>query len=216
MRGMRFYLVFVMALVCLTLCSSPVFSQRDTFGKPDTCRVVVSQDEKGNQAMASVSIFNDEELAAMTIPLLFGTGTSPIRCDSVRFRRTRTEEFDMKTQSVDTVRQTVLIGLVADMSGNKPPLAKGDGEVARIYFTLPKNTKFQDVFIDTSWVRPFNVLKFVTPDVKSVFPIFDNSRGMLKGGIPIPPPVEKKSEAPAKGKESESKVPTPATGSEKK
>lgn len=211
MRDMRLCLVWVMLLVGFTLYASPAFSQRDTFGKPDTCRVVVSQDKDGNQAMASVSVYNDEELAAMTIPFRYGTGTSPIRCDSVRFRNTRTEEFDMKTQLVDTVRQTVLIGLVADMSGQKPALAKGDGEVARIYFTLPKNTKFQDVLIDTSWVRPFNVLKFVTPDVKSVFPVFDNSRGMLKGGIPIPPPQEEKSESPAEGKES-----APATGTEKK
>jgi hypothetical protein len=208
MRDLRLYYVLVMVLVGLTLCSSPVFSQNDSFGKPDTCRVVVFQDEKGNHAMASVSVFNDELLAAMTIPLKFGTGTSPIRCDSVKFRRTRIEDFDMKTQMVDTVRQTVLLGLVADMSGNKPPLAKGDGEVARIYFTFPKNTKFQDVFIDTCWVKPFNVLKFVTPDVKSVFPVFDNSRGMLNGGIPIPPP--------AKGKESEGKESAPATGTEKK
>jgi hypothetical protein len=216
MRDIRFHVVFVLVLVGLTLCSSPVFAQRDTFGKLDTCRVVVFQDEKGNQAMASVSIFNDEDLAAMTIPFRFGTGTSPIRCDSVRFRRTRTEDFDMKTQLVDTVRQTVLIGLVADMSGQKPPLAKGDGEVARIYFTLPKSAKFQDVFIDTSWVRPFNVLKFVTPDVKSVFPVFDNSRGMIKGGIPIPPSAEKKSDAPTKDKGTEKKEPTPTSGTEKK
>ena len=216
MRDMRFRFIFVMVLVSLILCSSPVFSQKDTFGKPDTCRVVVFQDEKGNQAMASVSVFNDELLAAMTIPLRFGTGTSPIRCDSVRFRRTRIEEFDMKTQLVDTVGQTVLLGLVADMSGSKSPLAKGDGEVARIYFTFPKNTKFQDVFIDTTWVRPFNVLKFVTPDVKSIFPVFDNSRAMFNGGIPIPPPTEKKSETPAKGKESANEPSTPATGTEKK
>jgi hypothetical protein len=216
MKDMRYHLMFAVVLVSLTLFASPVFSQKDTFGKPDTCRVVVVQDEKGNHAMASVSVFNDEPLAAMTIPLKFGTGTSPIHCDSVKFRRTRVEEFDMKTSLVDTIGQTVLIGLVADMSGSKEPLAKGDGEVVRIYFTFPQNSKFQDVFIDTTWIRPFNVLKFVTPDVKSVLPAFDNSRGMLKGGIPIPSPAEKKSEVPAKGKESESKVPAPATGTEKK
>ncbi len=213
MRDIRFFLVPVMILVGGILFSSSCFAQKDTFGKPDTCRVVVFQDEKGNKAMVSVTVYNDEELAAMTIPLLFGNGSSPIRCDSVKFRRTRTEEFDMKTQLIDTVRQTVLIGLVADMSGNKSPLAKGDGEVARIYFTLSKNAKFQDVVIDTTWVKPFNVMKFVTPDVKSVFPVFDNSRGWLKGGIPIPPPNQKKSEVPAKGKETETqKSPaTPAT-----
>ncbi len=216
MRVARFYIVFGMALACVILCSSVSFAQRDIFGKPDTCRVAVFQDEKSNKAMVSVSVFNDEELAAMTIPFRFGNGTSPIRCDSVRFRRTRTDEFDMKTQLLDTTRQTVLIGLVADMSGNKAPLSKGDGEVARIYFTLPQNTKFQDVLIDTTWVKPYNILKFVTPDVKSIFPVFDNSRGLLRGGIPLAPSTEKKSETPAKGKETETQKQTTTPGTEKK
>ncbi len=216
MRDIRFYLVPVLVLVCVVGFSISSFAQKDTFGKPDTCRVIVSQDEKNNKAMVSVSVFNDEELAAMTIPFRFGSGTSPIRCDSVKFRGTRTEEFDMKTQLVDTTRQTVLIGLVADMSGSKSPLAKGNGEVARIYFTLSKNAKFQDVMIDTSWVKPFNVLKFVTPDVKSVYPVFDNSRGLIKGGIPITAKPEKKSEAPAKGKENATAKPPATQGTEKK
>ena len=216
MRDIRFYLVPVLVLVCVVGFSISSFAQKDTFGKPDTCRVIVSQDEKNNKAMVSVSVFNDEELAAMTIPFRFGSGTSPIRCDSVKFRGTRTEEFDMKTQLVDTTRQTVLIGLVADMSGSKSPLAKGNGEVARIYFTLSKNAKFQDVMIDTSWVKPFNVLKFVTPDVKSVYPVFDNSRGLIKGGIPITASPDKKSEIPAKGNEKGTVKPPTTPGTEKK
>ena len=83
MRDTRFCFVLLMVLVCVILCSSSSFAQKDTFGKPDTCRVIVSQDEKNNKAMVSVSVFNDEELAAMTIPFRFGSGTSPIRCDSV-------------------------------------------------------------------------------------------------------------------------------------
>jgi hypothetical protein len=198
MRDIRFCLILGLVLVGVFGFSVSSFAQKDTFGKPDTCRVIVTQDGKNGKAMASISVFNDEDLAAMTIPFRFGSGTSPIHCDSVRFRRTRCDEFDMKTQLIDTTRQTVLIGLVADMSGTKPPLAKGDGEVARIYFTLSKNAKFQDVLVDTTWVKPFNVLKFVTPDVKSVFPVFDNSRGLIQGGIPITANPEKKSEAPAK------------------
>lgn len=216
MRDIRFYLVPVLVLAGVVGFSISSLAQRDTFGKPDTCRVIVTQDQKTNKAMASVSVFNDEELAAMTIPFRFGSGTSPIRCDSVKFRGTRTEEFDMKTQLVDTTRQTVLIGLVADMSGTKPPLAKGNGEVARIYFTLSKNAKFKDVLMDTTWVKPFNVLKFVTPDVKSVFPVFDNSRGLIQGGIPITASPEKKSYIPAKSKETGVSKPPNTPGTEKK
>jgi hypothetical protein len=122
----------------------------------------------------------------------YGNGKSPVKCDSVRFWNTRSQFFDMRTERIDTVKQTVLIGLIADMSGNNPPMEKGDGEVARIYFTLPQGEKFQDFVMDTTWIRPFNVLKFVTPDVKGIYPEFDNSKATIRGGIPIPPPEEVK------------------------
>ena len=178
-------------LLCVILCSSSSSAQRDEFGKPDTCRITVFQEEKSNQVMASVWVFNDEELAAMTLPFRYGDGKSPLRCDSIKFWDTRTMFFDMKTELIDTARQAVLIGLIADMSGQRPPMKKGDGEVAKIYFTIPKGAKFQDFYMDTTWVRPMNVLKFVTPEVKSIYPAFDNSKALIRGGIPLPPPKEK-------------------------
>lgn len=190
-------LAVLAVLLYVVFYSSSSFAQRDEFGKPDTCRIVVFQEEKSNQVMASVSVYNDEELAAMTLPFRYGDGKSPLRCDSIKFWDTRTMFFDMKTNLIDTARQAVLIGLIADMSGQRPPMKKGDGEVAKIYFTIPKGAKFQDFYMDTTWVRPMNVLKFVTPDVKSIYPAFDNSRALIKGGIPMPPPKEKAKETEA-------------------
>jgi hypothetical protein len=184
-------------LLYVVLCSSSSFAQRDEFGKPDTCRIMVFQEEKSNQVMASVSVFNDEELAAMTLPFRYGDGKSPLRCDSIKFWDTRTMFFDMKTELIDTARQAVLIGLIADMSGQKPPMKKGDGEVAKIYFTIPKGAKFQDFYMDTTWVRPMNILKFVTPDVRSIYPVFENSGALIRGGIPLPPPEEKEKQTEA-------------------
>ena len=202
----RLTLAVAVALVWTVFYSSSSSAQKDRFGKPDTCRIVVTQDEKTNQVMASVSIFNDEDLAAMTLPFRYGNGKTPIKCDSIKFRKTRCEYFDMKTKLIDTLRQTMLIGLIADMSGNKPPMKKGDGEVARIYFTVHKGKKFQDFYMDTTLIKPFNLLKFVTPDVKGIYPAFDNSRALIKGGIPLVSPSEKKSEIPSKaGKEKEAK-----------
>jgi hypothetical protein len=182
------------SLLYVIFCPSTSFAQKDSFGKPDTCRIIVFQEENSNQVMASVSVFNDEELAAMTLPFRYGDGKSPIKCDSIKFWDTRTMFFDMKTELIDTVRQVVLIGLIADMSGQRPPMKKGDGEVAKIYFTIPKGAKFQDFYMDTTWVRPMNLLKFVTPEVKSVYPAFDNSKALIRGGIPLPPPTKKQEE----------------------
>ena len=199
-------LAVAIALVWVVFYSSSSFAQKDRFGKPDTCRIVVFQDEKTNQVTASVSIFNDEDLAAMTLPFRYGNGKTPIKCDSIRFWKTRSEYFDTKTFLVDTLRQTVLIGLIADMSGRKSPLKKGDGDVVRLYFTVAKNQKFQDFFMDTTWIKPFNLLKFVTPNVKGIYPAFDNSRALIKGGIPLVSTSEKKLETPSKaGKETEAK-----------
>jgi hypothetical protein len=193
----RVVLMVLVILLSMVLCAT-ASAQRDPFGKPDTCRIVVMQDEKSNQVMASVSVFNDEELAAMTLPFYYGNGKSPIKVDSVIFWKTRSEYFDMKTQLVDTVRQTILIGLIADMSGSKPPMKKGDGEVVRIYFSIKTNSKFQDVLMDTTLVKPFNLLKFVTPDVKGIYPSFDNSQALIKGGIPMASSQETEKEAEAK------------------
>jgi hypothetical protein len=189
----------------LYLLSSWAFAQRDPFGKPDTCRIVTFQDEKKNQVMASVSIFNDEELAALTLPFLYGNGGTPIRCDSVKFHETRVEYFDMKIQRIDTAKQAVLLGLLPDLAGQKPPLKKGDGEVARIYFTLKKGAKFEDFFLDTTLMRPFNRLKFVGPEVRSIHPAFDNTKAMIKGGIPMKPKPEEKPKTDDKKEEEPSK-----------
>lgn len=193
----RVVLMVLVILLSMVLCAT-ASAQRDSFGKPDTCRIVVMQDEKSNQVMASVSVFNDEELAAMTLPFHYGNGKSPIKVDSVIYWKTRSEYFDMKTLLVDTVRQTILIGLIADMSGSTPPLKKGDGEVVRIYFSINKSSKFQDVLIDTTWVKPQNHLKFVTPNVKGIYPSFDNSQALIKGGIPMASSKEIEKEAEAK------------------
>jgi hypothetical protein len=196
-RLIHLALVFAFTFAWVTLFSAFAFGQKDDFGKPDTCRIVVVQDEKSNQAVAHVSVFNDQELAAMTLPFLYGDGKSLVRCDSIKFWNTRSQFFELQTQSIDTVRQAVLIGLIADMTGTKPPLEKGDGDVARIYFTLPSKRKFQDFVMDSTWYRPMNHLKFVTPDVKGIYPVLDNSKALIKGGIPIPPPQEKEPEKKA-------------------
>lgn len=196
------------SLLYVIFCSSSSFAQKDSFGKPDTCRIIVFQEENSNQVMASVSVFNDEELAAMTLPFRYGDGKTPIKCDSIKFWDTRTMFFDMKAELIDTVRQVVLIGLIADMSGQRSPMKRGDGEVAKIYFTIPKGAKFQDFYMDTTWFKPMNVLKFVTPEVKSVYPAFDNSKALIRGGIPLPPPTEKQKESEtekASGAEKEGK-----------
>jgi hypothetical protein len=188
---MRRNLFIFFILFCFVLTSSLVFAGKteqtkvrlpyqDKFGKPDTCRITVEQDEKDHNAMATVTLFNDEKLAAMTIPLRFGDGKTPIYCDSVSFTKTRVDYFQLKSALIDSINQTVLIGLIADLSGKIPALAKGQGDVAYVYFTLKKGAKMKGVTIDTTFIKPSNTLKLVTEDVKDVVPLWDNKMGKIE------------------------------------
>jgi hypothetical protein len=200
---------FAIALTWMLGCSSSTLVKENSPADPNMCRIVVVQDKNSSQALAHVSVSNNVELSGMTLPFRYGNGQSPVRCDSIRFWDTRSQFFEMKTGRIDTVEQTVLIGLIADMSGSKSPLEPGEGDVARIYFTLPQGKKFQDFVMDTTWIRPFNMLKFVTPQVEGIFPAFDNSKATIKGGIPVPPPEKandkKKKEKPAEGESEQGK-----------
>jgi len=133
-----------------------------------------------NKVMATVALFNDEKLAAMTVPLRFGKGKAPIYCDSVSFTKTRVDYFQLKSALIDTTNQTVLIGLIADLSGKVPALAEGKGDVAHLYFTLKKGAKRGGVTLDTTFVSPSNSLKLVTENVKDIVPLWYNKMGQIK------------------------------------
>ena len=163
-----------------TKASPRTSSSQDVFGKPDTCRLLYLQEEKSEKAKLSVSLFNDEKLACINLPLRFGTGKTPIVCDSVSFADTRVEYFQLKLARIDTVNQTVLIGLFAYFSDPKPPLAEGDGEVANLYFTLTEQANLEEIVIDTTFIPPSNILGVATPEVKQFTPVLRVSKNMVK------------------------------------
>jgi len=196
---MKRSLIIFFVLLCFVLTASLVLAQQksmptekpvkklapkvsyvDKFGKPDTCRIEVKQDKMGNKAMATVTLFNDEKVAALTVPLTFGDGKTPIYCDSVSFTKTRVDYFQLKSALIDSVNQTLLIGLIADLSGKVPALDKGTGEIAHVYFTWKEGAKAKPVTLDTTWIRPSNTLKLVTEEVKDIIPLWDNAKGKIE------------------------------------
>lgn len=186
---MKRNLFILFILFCFVLSSSLAFAGKkeeqkvtyyvDKFGKPDTCRITVEQEKKDRHVMATVSLFNDEKLAAMTIPLRFGDGKTPIWCDSISFKKTRVDFFQLKSVLIDSTNQIILIGLIADLSGKVPSLGKGNGDVAYIYFTLKEGAKTGGVTVDTTYIRPSNTLKLVTEDVKDIIPYWDNQKAKI-------------------------------------
>jgi hypothetical protein len=100
------------------------------------------------------------------------------------------EYFELKTQRIDSVEQVILLGLIPDFVGQKPPLERGYGEVARMYFTIKRGPRFPSYYLDTTTVKPFNQLKFVTSAVTGIYPAFDNKEAMINGGLPVQPRLQ--------------------------
>jgi len=148
---------------------------RDAFGKPDRIIVEIAPLSAKGQWAVGVLLENDEELAAITVPLRFGEFIGQFRLDSVLFTETRVTYFSLKiTNSSDTLN-TVLIGLLASLGDNRPPLEPGYGPVARLYFTEMKDKKKPPTLlvIDSTFFPPYNTLELVTPGAEPIQPTFE-------------------------------------------
>jgi hypothetical protein len=191
---------FALTIILTTMLMLSCFTTAPKYKpiKPNTCRIVTFQEEGSSQVMASVSVSNDQGLAGLTLPFRYGDGDSPIVCDSISFSDTRVEYFELKTQRIDTVEQVILLGLIPDFVGKKPPLERGYGEVARIYFTIKRGPRFQSYLLDTTTVRPYNRLKFVGPEVTGIYPAFDNTEALIRGGIPMQPRIDEEAKTEEK------------------
>lgn len=142
----------------------------DAYGRMDTIRVEISQ-SAGTRWEADVYLSNDENLAAMTLPLRWGPKHGFYRLDSASYAKSRIEDFAVKTFYPDTVKQTVLLGLISDIGKGVPPLAAGHGLIARLHFTNVKPGA-KPLTVDTTFIPPHNILQMVTPDIASIYPFF--------------------------------------------
>lgn len=179
--------IFIFAILLLFFSFSLVSAQKkprtDPYGKQDMMSVVVDQKAGSDKVIASVNLKNDEKLTAIVLPLQYGDGKTPITLDSVSFAKTRVADFALKHANIDKKAQKVLIPLISTLSAADVYLPKGDGEIARLYFTLKKGGGEKTIAIDTCFFPPSNVLQMVEGEekaAKSVFPGFDNSKGKIK------------------------------------
>lgn len=173
---MRKVLYFTLTLIVCSVASVAAENKpRDAFGKPDKIIIEIAQLSAKGQWAVGVLLDNDEELAAITVPLRFGESVGQFRLDSVLFTETRVNYFSLKiTNSSDTLN-TVLIGLLANLGDNKPPLEPGYGPVARLYFTAMQNEKKPPTLlaIDSTFFPPYNTLELVTPGAEPIKPTFE-------------------------------------------
>ncbi len=174
MRGViRIAIGFISALLVMAIrtasATEPV-RPSDAYGRVDTIRVEI-EPVNDQHWLATVFLNNDENLAAMTLPFRWAPRHGFYRLDSASYVRTRTAKFAVKTFHPDSLKETILIGLISDIGRGLPPLPPGNGPITRLYFTKLKPAS-KSLVLDTTFISPHNVLQMVTPDVASVYPVF--------------------------------------------
>jgi hypothetical protein len=156
----------VQAIICLALMMllptmllavdkdvAAAISMADNDGNaPDTLLVERITAEKGAGVALKIQFFNDEELAALTIPLsVKGTGYS---IDSVSFAGSRVEYLSMRPVTIKENKKEVVFGAIV-MTEDYIPVGRG---LMATLFLSPTGENSEPITIDTTTIGPATVL----------------------------------------------------------
>jgi hypothetical protein len=155
---MREKLILLALLALLLLLPGKSVVLAEDPGNPDTCRVgSVDIIQPGQQVVIPVTVYNDEELGGLAIPLVFGRTSYDIVCDSISFEGTRSVGADILGSKIDTTNYR-LIFYALYYSSNLPP---DDGIVANLFFTTGPNWDTAlCVQVDSTFFPPTSRLEF--------------------------------------------------------
>lgn len=150
-------------------------------GKRDVLRLSDVVLEDGEYKVA-VQVYNDEELAALDIPLRFGQPGDPIELVRVDFSQ-RVAEWDFTHAAIDNQNKTVILGLISELMGTRQNAdlkvaAEGRAKVADLVFKV--DGEFNASFETFTTTRPGHELTFIynqevngKPTVKAIAPDFE-------------------------------------------
>lgn len=160
-------------VACLTiglcLTAGMALAQSDPLGKVDTVSLVVETIDAGKW-MVTANLWNDENLAAIDIPLKYSAGVAKIGIDSVSFKGTRIDGFEQRAAQIDSVKQVMHFGGFAYIASQKPPLPAGKGEVGRIYFSVRGDKKPGPFVVDTTAYSVSSTLMLADVNAKTIVP----------------------------------------------
>jgi len=121
---------------------------------------------EGNLVTVPLVVANEDNLAAMDIPLKFPDG---VTLKEVNFEGTRVDYFDMKAAVIKNDIHTVVLGLVAQISApQKPDLKAGSGVVANLVFEVNDPTLKEIKLETTELQHPDHALTFVYHEADEV------------------------------------------------
>ena len=179
----KLILFIFLAFLLFPPASGIIFA--DDPGNPDTCRIQCADLIPPElQVVIQVTVYNDEALGGLAVPLNFGHAPFDVVCDSVSFEGTRITDADVVGVTIDTINYK-LVFYVIYYSADLPA---GDGIIANLFFTTgPDWDTTLCVQIDTIYYPPSTHLEF-SPRAsgQALHPKF--IQGCINSGIP-PVPV---------------------------
>jgi hypothetical protein len=184
---MKEKLIFLILLALLLVPHSANLALADDPGIPDTCRGGCSDITlPGQQVVVGVSVYNDEALGGLVVPLVFGYPSLDVVCDSVSFVGTRVEGAEYLGIKIDTANYKLLFYAIWISSD----LPVGDGIVANLYFTTGSNwDSTLCVRIDTTFYPPTTTLEFTPRSTgRALRPKLQ--KGCLGSGIALMPELK--------------------------
>lgn len=125
-------------------------------------RVAKATNGDNNTIVVPLEITNETNLAAVDIPLSFTEGVTLIK---VTFEDTRVSYFDLKIANINNEENTVVIGLLPQMTPNpKPDLEAGTGVVANLHFEV-NDASLTEITLEAIVLEnPHHSLQFVYHD----------------------------------------------------
>jgi hypothetical protein len=117
----------------------------------NVCYTESVQAQKGSSFPVKVFVSNIDTLAGMQVPIYYRSEDVDLKCDSVSFVGSRCKDFALNDSKIEPVGKTVYFCFIniVDVSQNVPPLLPGDGLVATLWFTAPKDIKSGSVLLDS-------------------------------------------------------------------
>jgi hypothetical protein len=165
--------------VCL---AAGVWGQGVDPGAPDTLFVGSVQTYAGQKASVQVNFFNDEQLAALTIPLTWDS--DDITLDTVVFTGGRIDYLNTQLVTIVNDSQKVVFGAVVFLEAY---IAPGRGLMVTLVFNIPPGTPDQFVKIDTT-TRPPASLMFTNKDASNFTPVMKSGK-LTIGNPPVYPHI---------------------------
>lgn len=141
---------------------------------PDSLVIERVEVPPGANAVIKIDFVNDQELAALTIPLSVIGGGMTI--DSVSFVGSRVEYLKMRPVTIADNRKDVVFGAICMTEDYVPA---GRGLMATLYLSPTDSVKTDLCMIDTTTVGPASVL-FTKKDSASFIPEFASGMVTIK------------------------------------